>query len=124
MLSSSLPVEHAHPEPPEPHEIRTLALNAVEAIQSMRPLEPLAKLLTGEVYERLRMQRTLRQDRKAVYRDDRRIVPMPGRVITSMPHEHKVHSVVIMHTGTRSFAVVVRFEWHETRWRASELAVL
>lgn len=124
MRSSSMPLQNTNPDPPAAHEIRTLALNAVEVIHSMRPLEPLARLLTGEVYERLRMQRTLRQDRKAVYRDHRRIVPMPGRVITSMPHEHKVHAVVIMHTGTRSFAVVIRLEWQETRWRASELAVL
>lgn len=109
---------------PSARHIRTLALNAVEALHGMRPLEPLAKLVTSDTYRRLSLQRTLRQERSAVYGDERRIVPMPGRVITSMPHERKVHAVVIMHSGERSFAVVIRLEWIEDRWRASELAVL
>ncbi|WP_217135387.1 Rv3235 family protein [Leucobacter chinensis] len=104
--------------------IRTLALNAVEAVHGIRPLEQLSRYVTGEVFERLLLQRSLRRDRKAVYRDERRIVPLPGRIVSSMPHPGKIHAAVVMHTGERSFAVVLRLEKIESRWRATELAIL
>lgn len=110
--------------PPSTLTLRTLALNAVEAVYGTRQLEQLSRYVTSEVYERLHMQRTLRRERNTMYRDERRIVPLPGRVVTSMPHENKVHAAVVMHTGERSFAVVIRLERIESRWRATELAIL
>lgn len=112
------------PSAPSEQQIRTLVLNAVEAVYGMRALEPLAKFVTSETYERLVIQRTLRLERKAVYGDQRRIVPMPGRVIVCMPNERVLNATVIVHTGPRSMGVVVRLEWFETRWRASELALI
>ncbi|MDA3146399.1 hypothetical protein JSO19_03295 [Leucobacter sp. UCMA 4100] len=112
------------PQIPSTLTIRTLALNAVEAIHGIRPLEQLSRYVTGEVFERLLLQRSLRRDRQAVYRDERRIVPLPGKIVSSMPHPGKIHAAVVMHTGERSFAVVLRLEKIESRWRATELAIL
>ena len=127
-MTSHLSRSPAHaknpPGAPSEHQIRTLVLNAVEAVHGMRPLEPLAKLVTPDTYERLLLQRTLRLERKAVYGDHRRIVPMPGRVIASMPHERVLNATVVVHAGPRSMGVVVRLEWFDTRWRASELAII
>lgn len=109
---------------PDSSFIRTIALSAVEALQGMRPLEQLSRYVTLEVFEQLSMQRTLRRDRQAIYRDYRRVVPMPGKVVRSMPNAWKVHGVVVMHTGPRSFAVVLMFELLDSRWRASQLVVL
>lgn len=116
-LSSALSV-------PSSLRIRTLALNAVEAVQGTRPLEQLARLVTSEVFEQLSQQRALRLDRNAVFNDKRRVVPIPGRVISFMPHADKVHASVVMHTENRSFAVALRLERFGQRWRATELAVL
>lgn len=122
------PVDSHHDESrllvPSSQKIRTLALNAVEAIHGIRPLEQLSRLVTSDVYEQLSKQRSLRLDRSAVYRDQRRIVPMPGKVMSSMPHANKIHAAVVMHTDDRSFAVVLRLERFGHRWRATELAVL
>lgn len=112
------------PSVPSTLHIRTLAVCAVEVVHGIRPIEQLARHVNGDVLDRILQQRTLRQERSQVYADTRRIVPHPGRVVSSMPHQDKLHAAVVLHSNERSFAVVLRLERIESRWRATELTIM
>ena len=93
-MSSTITTERTANPPPVPSSlfIRTLALRAVEAVRGLRPLEQLRRYVTAEVFDRLVLQRTLHRERAQVYQDTRRIVPMPGRVVSSVQSPYKMYA--------------------------------
>lgn len=110
-------------EPSNLH-IRTLAVCAVEVIQGLRSLDQIGGWVTPGVLASITTQRALRTERNTLYRDQRRVVSTPGRVVTSVPAPGKVDSAIVMHNTHRSFAVAMRFEYIRSKWRATELFVL
>lgn len=117
--------EH-HDEPasaPSDMLIRTLALCAVEAVEGHRSIEQLGKWVTPSVLSALSEQRRLRMNRNTAYRDQRRLVASPGRLLSTQEFG-AVHCSVVMHAAHRSFAVTMRLERVRQAWRATELFVL
>lgn len=109
---------------PSTLHIRTLAICAVEVIQGLRSLDQIGGWVTPSVLASISTQRALRTERNTMYRDQRRVVSTPGRVVTSSPSPGIVDSAIVMHTAHRSYAVAMRFEHIRSKWRATELFVL
>jgi len=109
---------------PTSSTIRNLALRAVEVIYGLRPLEQVSRFVDTETMHQLHMQRKLQQEKHSIEGGGKRIVPMPGRVVSSALHSKKLHATVVMHTPERSFSMVVRIERELDRWRATELMML
>ena len=126
-LLTEVPSEHLsrpHAEVPSEMHIRTLAICAVEAVEGQRSVEQLSKWVTPEVLTSVYEQRRLRSNRQTAYRDDRRLVAAPGRILVSRNSPESVNCTVVMHAAHRSFGVTLRLEHIRQSWRATSLSVL
>lgn len=112
------------PADPSPLLVRMIALYAVETIEGLRDTNQVGSWVMPSVLETLLAQRTLRLERRTMYKQSRRIVPQPGNVVLSRPTDLAVESAVVMHVEGRSFAVAMRLEFIRSKWRATQLHVL
>lgn len=111
------------PPPPEAL-IQKLALYAFEALEGTRAVAQLGGWVTPEVVQQLLERRAARTERRTICRDERRIVPTPGRAHIGRPLPHVVEATVVLFAEPRTCAVALRFEHAGSRWRATVLTVL
>lgn len=115
-------------EPGVPHidtrAIQRLALYAFEVLEGTRSVAQFGGWITAEVADRLAERRALRTACRSLYRDRRRIVPIPGRVHLDRPSPHVIEAAVVLRAEPRSTAVALRLEYIRERWRATDLTVL
>ncbi len=110
--------------PPSPRLVQKLGLYAFEALDGTRVVAQLGGWITAEVAAQLLERRAARTERRTLYRDQRRTVPVPGRVHVNRPFPHIAEAVVVLDTGVRSTAIAIRLEFIRQRWKATELTVL
>lgn len=120
-------VEPLHPDPPPPPKdrwLQRLALSAYEAIDGIRHVSQLGASITSEVAEHLAARRAVRTERRSLYKDHRRSVPVPGAVHRSEPVAGVVEVAIVFTDLLHSFVVAMRVEYLQTRWRATRIVVL
>ena len=112
-------------DPPLPAAaIQRLALCAAEVLDGSRAIGQLAGAITEEVAQELAARRALRTERRTLYRDERRVVPVPGPPHASAPRPGVVEAAVVLHAPGRTHAVALRFEVRRGAWRVTHLTVL
>lgn len=114
----------AHIPPPDAQLIQKIALYGYEVLDGSRTVAQLGSWITRDVAEQLRSIRAARTERRTLYRDHRRCVPVPGRVHLSQVSNHVVEATVVLRTEARATAVALRLEFFHQRWRVTVLAVL
>lgn len=109
---------------PSPGFVRALAVQGFEAIEGIRTVAQLGPLVSLGVARRLAVMRAVRNERRAVYRDERRRVPRAAGVRIDRHSLEAAEAAVVLHVGARVHAVAMRLEWAHRHWRASDLTVL
>lgn len=110
--------------PPDHQVIRTLAVYGFEVLDGSRSVAQLGAWITREVADQLIARRTARTERRTLYRDERRTVPVPGPVHLSLSSPIVAEATVVLQTGERFTAVAMRLEYLREKWRATNLTVL
>ena len=110
--------------PPDLTIVRLLAVYSYEILDGSRAVAQLGGWITRDVAEQLTARRAARTERRTLYRDTRRSVPIPGPVHLSRPAPLVTEVTVVLTTEVRSTAVAMRLEYLRKRWRATELTVL
>ncbi len=122
----------ALPDPPqigvlaqlEARVIGAIAVFAFEAVEGIRQVAQLGKWVTTRVADELDEVRRLNVERRSLYHDTRRIVPVVGRVRATSPTAWVTEAAVVLLTPSRSRAVAMRFEAIRGRWQATSITVL
>lgn len=112
------------PAPPPHRFIQTLAVHAYEVLDGARAVAQLGPWITQSVAAELIARRAARTERRTLYRDQRRVVPVAGRVHLHQPTPHTIEATVVLRTKVRAAAVAIRLEYSRARWRATHLTVL
>ncbi|QIM15237.1 hypothetical protein G7067_00515 [Leucobacter insecticola] len=110
--------------PPDPRIVRMIAIYGYEVVDGSRSVTQLAAWITREVADHLTSRRAARTERRTLYRDERRTVPVPGPVHLSLSSAKTAEAAVVLQTGARFTAVAVRLEYLREKWRATNLTVL
>lgn len=110
--------------PPDTQIIQKIAIYGYEVLDGSRAVAQLGSWITRDVAEQLRSIRAARTERRTLYRDHRRRVPVPGRVHLSQVSSRVAEATVVLQTEARSTAVAIRMEFFHQRWRVTVLAVL
>lgn len=110
--------------PPDLNVVRMLAVYSYEILDGSRAVAQLGGWITRDVAEHLSARRAARTERRTLYRDHRRSVPISGPVHLSRPAPHVVEVTIVLRTEVRSTAVAMRLEYLRSRWRATELTLL
>lgn len=104
--------------------IGAVAVFAFEAVEGTRQIGQLGKWISSSVAEELAEVRQLNVERRSLYRDHRRIVPVVQRVRATHPSPSATEASVVLTTPSRSRAVALRFEVLRGRWQATSITVL
>lgn len=109
---------------PSPGFVRAVAVQGFEVLTGTRSITQLGPLISVGLARHLVALRAVRNDRRIVYRDERRPVPCAGgvRIDVRLPGQAEAAAVVVV--GSRAHAVAMRLEWVHRHWRAAELTVL
>lgn len=110
--------------PPDSHMIQKLAIYGYEVLDGSRTVAQLGCWITRDVAEELTARRAARTERRTLYKDNRRFVPLPGSVHLSQVSSRVAEATVILQTEVRATAVAIRLEFLHKRWRATVLTVL
>lgn len=110
--------------PPDTQIIQKIAIYGYEVLDGSRAVAQLGSWITRDVAEQLGSIRAARTERRTLYRDHRRRVPVPGRVHLSQVSSRVAEATVVLRTETQSTAVAIRMEFFHQRWRVTVLAVL
>ena len=111
--------------PPLTHRlVGAVAVFAFEAVEGTRLVGQLGTWITARVARELQALRALNLERRALYRDGRRVVPCVRRVRTSRLAPCVAEAAVVLSTAARSRAVALRFEAIRGQWRATSITVL
>ncbi|KAM9866101.1 hypothetical protein ACIFOC_01014 [Leucobacter aridicollis] len=108
----------------EARVIGAIAVFAFEAVEGSRQVAQLGRWITADVSDELREVRRLNVERRSLYRDSRRIVPVVGRVRITSPARWVTEAAVVLLTPSRARAVAMRFEVIRGRWQATSISVL
>lgn len=114
------------PEPPpiSPRTIQRLAVCAFEVLEGIRTVRQLGAWISFEVAEEMHERRAARTARRSLYRDDRRVVPIPGPARIDRPRPDAIEATVVLRMQPRAVAVAIRLEVVRQRWQAIALTVL
>ncbi|QIM18009.1 hypothetical protein G7066_03740 [Leucobacter coleopterorum] len=104
--------------------IQKLAIYGYEALDGSRSIAQLGAWITRGVVEQLTSRRAAWTERRSLYRDNRRLVPVPGKVHLSQLSNRVAEATVVVQTEVRSTAIAIRLEFLHQRWRATDLTVL
>lgn len=110
--------------PPDSRMIQKLAIYGYEALDGSRSIAQLGAWITRGVVEQLTSRRAAWTERRSLYRDNRRLVPVPGKVHLSQLSNRVAEATVVVQTEVRSTAIAIRLEFLHQRWRATDLTVL
>lgn len=110
--------------PPDVRMIQKLAIYGYEVLDGSRTVAQLGAWVTRSVVEQLTSRRAAWTERRSLYRDYRRLVPIPGRVHMSQVSKRAAEATVVIQTEVRSTAVAIRLEFSHQRWRATDLTIL
>lgn len=109
---------------PSPGFVRALAVQGFEVVEGIRTVAQLGPLVSLGVARRLTTMRAVRNERRAVYRDERRRVPRAAGVRIDRHSPDAAEAAVVLHVDARAHAVAMRLEWAHRHWRATDLTVL
>jgi hypothetical protein len=109
---------------PSPGFVRALAVQGFEVLEGIRTVAQLGPLVSLGVARRLTAMRAARNERRAVYRDERRRVPRAAGVRIDRHSLEAAEAAVVLHVDARVHAVAMRLEWAHRHWRAADLTVL
>lgn len=110
--------------PPDLRMIQKLAVYGYEVLDGSRSVTQLGAWISRGVAAQLTSRRAAWTERRSLYRDYRRLVPIPGRVHFSQVSSRVAEATVVVRTEMRSTAVAIRLEFSHRRWRATDLTVL
>lgn len=97
---------------------------AFEAVEGSRHVAQLGKWITYPVSQQLLEYRALTLERRALYRDARRLVPSVRTVRVMVPRTRVVEATVVLEISNRCRAVAIRFEASKSRWQATSITIL
>ena len=83
-----------------------------------------AALVSVGLARHLTALRAVRNDRRIVYRDQRRKAPRAAAARIFRVSRVIAEASVVLHVGPRAHATALRLEWAHRHWRATELTVL
>lgn len=108
---------------PEPHPalVRAIALQAHESIEGVRSIASLGGSITQAVAQHLHERRQLRDDQRRRNRDPRVVHAHPHSVHLSRPAPRITEATVVCFARGHAFAVALRLEWLNRRWRATTI---
>lgn len=118
-------VDHEQNIPdPSPDFVRALAVQGYEVLEGTRSVTQLGPLVSVGLARQLTVMRAVRNDRRIVYRDERRTTPRAAGVRIYRAGPDVAEASVVLRVGSRACATALRLEWAHRHWRAVELTVL
>lgn len=104
--------------------VRALAVQGYEVLDGSRSVAQLGPLVSVGLTRHLTALRAVRNDRRIVYRDQRRKAPRAAAARIFRVSRVIAEASVVLHVGPRAHATALRLEWAHRHWRATELTVL